>query len=68
MAKLNTGDNVSWNTSGGKTHGKVVKEVTKDTSIGGHSVKASPSNPQYEVESDKTGKHAVHKPESLDKK
>ncbi|EFG65791.1 hypothetical protein SSBG_06625 [Streptomyces sp. SPB074] len=29
---------------------------------------ASPAAPQYEVESDSSGKRAVHKPESLRKK
>lgn len=64
---LHKGDSVSWNTSNGKTHGKVVKKLEKDAKIKGHHVSASKDDPQYEVESDKTGAHAAHKPESLDK-
>ena len=68
MSEFSKGDAVSWNTSQGKTTGKVVKKIEKDGHIQGHQIKASKQEPQYEVSSDKTGKHAAHKPESLDKK
>jgi hypothetical protein len=61
------GDKVSWNTAQGKTTGKVVKKLTSQTDIGGHTVKASEDNPQYLVESEKTGKQAAHKPDALTK-
>ncbi len=68
MAKeLKKGDKVEWNTSRGKTTGKVVKKQTTPTQIKGHKVSASKDNPEYIVESDKTAR-AAHKPESLKKK
>lgn len=68
MAKdLKPGDHVSWNTSRGETEGTVVKKVTSETKVKGHVAKATPEHPEYVVESDKSGKQAVHKPESLHK-
>jgi hypothetical protein len=64
---LKKGDEVSWETSQGKTEGKVVKTQTSDTRIKGHDVKASKSDPQLIVESEKTGKRAAHKPDALKK-
>jgi hypothetical protein len=60
-------DHVEWNTSQGLTHGEVTKKHTRTAKAGGHTAKASPDEPQYEVRSDKTGKKAIHKPESLKK-
>jgi hypothetical protein len=61
------GDQVSWNTPQGKTVGQVVKKLTARTEIKGHTVAASEEDPQYLVESDKTGSQAAHKPEALTK-
>lgn len=61
------GDRVQWNTSQGETEGVVEKQLTEPTQIKGHAVKASKDNPEYLVKSDKTGKEAAHKPESLEK-
>jgi hypothetical protein len=66
--KLKKGDKVEWNSSGGKSVGKVEKRVTSKTRIKGHVAKASKDNPQYVVKSDKSGKKAVHKPTELKKK
>lgn len=69
MAKdLKKGDKVEWNTSQGKTHGKVERKLTHPTDIKGHHVAASPDNPEYLVKSDKSGALAAHKPESLKKR
>jgi hypothetical protein len=62
---LKVHDRVSWNTSQGMTHGKIVRVISTHTSIEGHTVAASKEEPQYEVESDKTGKHAVHRADAL---
>jgi hypothetical protein len=59
------GDRVSWNTSQGMTHGKVVEKLTSDTKIEDHQVRASDDDPQYLVESEKTGARAAHKPDAL---
>ncbi len=65
---LKAGDKVSWDTSGGETHGVVEKKQTTDTKIKTHQVKASKDDPQYIVKSDKTGAKAAHKAEALHKK
>ena len=61
------GDRVEWKTSQGKTTGVVKKKLTSPTDIKGHHVAASEDNPEYLVESDKTGKEAAHKPDALEK-
>jgi hypothetical protein len=64
---LKKGDKVSWETSQGKTTGKVVRKQTSDTHIIGQKVKASEEDPQMIVESEKSGKRAAHMPGSLKK-
>jgi len=64
---LKKGDKVEWETSQGKTEGTVKKKLTVPTEIKKHKVAASKDNPEYLVESDKSGKEAAHKPESLKK-
>jgi len=61
------GDTVKWDHSQGTTQGKVVKKVTSPTKIKGHKVAASKDNPEYIVQSDKTGAKAAHKPTELRK-
>ena len=65
--ELKKGAKVEWDSSGGHSVGKVVKKVTTPTKIKDHEVKASKDNPQYIVESNKSGKQAAHKPEALKK-
>ena len=68
MAKsLKRGDAVEWGSSAGKIRGKVERKVTGTKRIKGHVAKATKDEPQYEVKSDKTGAHAIHKPEELKK-
>jgi hypothetical protein len=67
MAKsFKKGDKVSWNTSQGKTHGKVKRKLTSDTKVGGQKISASKDDPRYLVVSDKTGKEAAHKADALE--
>ncbi len=66
--KLKTGDKVEWETSQGKTSGTVKKKLTKPADIKGHHVAASANNPEYLVESEKSGKEAAHKLAALKKK
>jgi len=61
------GDEVSWDSSGGHSVGKVVKKQTTPTAIKGHKVAASKDNPQYIVKSGKSGKIAAHKASELKK-
>ena len=61
------GDKVEWNTPQGKTQGKVVEKLTSRTEVNGQSVAASKDDPRYLVESEKSGKQAAHKLDSLKK-
>lgn len=65
--KLKAGDKVKWDSSQGEIKGTVKKLLTSPTHIKAHKVDASKENPEYLVESDKTGAKAAHKPESLKK-
>lgn len=70
MAKakaLKAGDKVTWGTSQGETHGEVVKKITGKAKVKGYTAEASKDDPQYEVKSDKSGEHAIHKPDALKK-
>ncbi|WP_267434801.1 DUF2945 domain-containing protein [Sphingomonas sp. GM_Shp_1] len=66
MTEFKKGDQVEWNSHGGTAEGKVVKKQTSDTTIKGHTVRASKDAPQYIVESDNGGK-AAHKADALKK-
>jgi len=65
---LKKGDQVEWNTPQGKTSGTIKKKLTSPTKIKEHKVAASKEDPQFLVESEKSGKEAAHKPGSLRKK
>jgi hypothetical protein len=70
---LKQGDKVAWNTPQGETTGKVKRKLTSDERVGnkgqkGTKVTASEDDPRYLVESDKSGKVAAHKPDSLKKR
>jgi hypothetical protein len=62
------GDHVTWNSHGSKAEGTVTRKITEETEAAGRTVEASSDDPQYEVESDRSGKTAVHRPSALDKK
>lgn len=69
MAKtLKPGEPVTWDTAQGKTHGKVIRKLTRTTHIKGHVAKPTPDDPQYLVQSAKTGAKAAHKPDELKKR
>jgi hypothetical protein len=65
--EFSKGDHVSWKSHGSKAEGTVQREITSDTEAAGRTVRASEDDPQYEVESEKSGKTAVHKPGALEK-
>lgn len=62
---LSAGDDVSWRSHGHRVEGSVTRKVDGRTEAAGRKVDASKEEPQFEVRSDKTGKKAVHRPESL---
>ncbi len=68
MADFKKGDKVEWNSHGSKAEGTVEKKITSETEAGGRKVKASEDDPQYLVQSEKSGGEAVHKPGALKKK
>ncbi|KOX36334.1 MULTISPECIES: DUF2945 domain-containing protein [unclassified Streptomyces] len=65
---LSAGDDVSWKSHGRTVRGKVKKKITGRTRAAGRTVDASEEEPQYEVESDGTGRSAVHRPGALRKR
>ena len=65
---LEKGDHVTWSSHGQEVEGTVKRRITSETEASGRTVKASQDEPQYEVESDKSGKTAVHKPSALHEK
>lgn len=58
------GQRVSWNSSGGTAHGKIVRKITSRMKIKDHEVAASEDDPQWLVETDE-GAQAAHKPGAL---
>jgi len=62
------GDAVEWNSDVGHVTGKITKVHKSDFVFMGRNRRASAEDPQYEVESDKTGRKAAHKGEALKKK
>ncbi|WP_405217883.1 DUF2945 domain-containing protein [Agrococcus sp. Ld7] len=62
------GDEVSWNTSQGQTHGTVQEQRVKDFQFEGQQFRASDDEPYYIVESAKTGAKAAHKESALTKR
>ena len=62
---IRVGSKVTWNTSQGKTNGKVVERKTKDFTLDGQHFTASESEPKFIVESAKTGARAAHAESAL---
>ena len=67
MAALKVGDRVSWNTSQGRTRGRVVERRTDDFEFAGQHFTASSDEPAFLVESEKSGNRAAHKAGALRK-
>jgi hypothetical protein len=59
------GDRVRWNSEAGRVSGKIIRIHTKDTDYKGYTHHASPDEPQYEIQSDKTEHIALHKGSAL---
>ncbi|MCW3149115.1 DUF2945 domain-containing protein [Stutzerimonas stutzeri] len=67
MNSFKVGDHVSWNSEAGRVSGTIIRVHTADTQYKGHTRRASPDEPQYEIKSDKTDHIAMHKPGALSK-
>lgn len=61
------GDRVSWNSEAGRVTGRIVRVVRAQIEFKGHTVHASPDDPQYELKSEKTEHVAMHKGSALRK-
>lgn len=59
------GDKVQWNSEAGIVSGTIIKIHTSDFDYKGYTHHASPSDPQYEIKSDKTDHVAAHKGSAL---
>ncbi|NYF12287.1 hypothetical protein HDC34_000581 [Pseudoclavibacter sp. JAI123] len=66
-ADFSNGDRVSWNTSQGRTQGKIIEKKTTDFQFDGQKFTASTDEPAYLIESEKTGAKAAHKGSALRK-
>ncbi|MDX6277385.1 MAG: hypothetical protein QOJ72_1513 [Nocardioidaceae bacterium] len=62
---MKIGDKVSWDTSQGRTRGRIVDRKTTDFQLANQNFKASEDEPKLIVESDKTGARAAHDPSAL---
>jgi hypothetical protein len=67
VQEFKQGDKVEWNTPQGKTRGTVKKKLTDRTEVRGQPIAASEEDPRYLVQSEKSGKEAAHKPDTLEK-
>jgi len=61
------GDHVTWNSEAGRVSGTIIKVHTRDFDYKGHTHRATPADPQYEIKSDKTDHIAAHKGAALTK-
>lgn len=63
--RFSVGDHVTWNSEAGHVSGTVTKVHPADFDDKGHPRRASPEDPQYEIESDTTDHIAAHKGSAL---
>lgn len=66
-AEFKVGDHVTWNSEVGHITGKITKVHKQDFEFMSRTRRASHDDPQFEVESDKTGHKAAHKADALKK-
>ena len=63
--RFRVGDHVSWNSEAGRVTGRIVRVHTQDTPYKGYTHHATPTDPQYEIKSDKSSHIALHKGRAL---
>jgi hypothetical protein len=61
------GDHVEWNSEAGRIRGTIKRKVTSAIKFKGYTVHASKEEPQYLIESDRTGHLAMHRGSALKK-
>ena len=67
MPDLSVGDRVSWDTSQGRTHGRILERKVKDFEFANQKFTASSVEPAFIVQSEKTDAKAAHKGSALRK-
>lgn len=63
--RFKVGDHVGWNSEAGHVSGRIIAVHTRDFDYKGHTHRATPDDPQYEIKSDKTDHIAAHKGSAL---
>lgn len=63
--RFKVGDRVRWNSEAGRVSGTIIRVHTQDFDYKGHTHRASPEAPQYEIKSSKTDHVAAHKGSAL---
>lgn len=63
--QFEVGDRVEWNSEAGRVGGTIIRIHTQDFDYKGHTHRASPEAPQYEIKSNKTAHVAAHKGSAL---
>jgi hypothetical protein len=64
--RFRIGDHVTWNSEAGRVSGTIIAIHTRDFDYKGYTHRATESDPQYEIKSDKTDHIAAHKGSALD--
>jgi hypothetical protein len=65
--RFKVGDRVGWNSEAGHVSGMIIRVHTHDFDYKGHTHRATPESPQYEIKSSKTDHIAAHKGSALTK-
>lgn len=63
--RFEVGDHVSWNSEAGRVRGHILRVHSGNVDYKGYVHHATPDDPQYEIESDKTEHVALHKGRAL---
>ncbi|GAB2568049.1 HVA1 family protein [Leucobacter ruminantium] len=63
--RFSLGDQVTWNSEAGRVAGRIIAVHTEDFDYKGHTHRASPDEPQYEIRSDTTEHIAAHRGSAL---
>ncbi|MBS0215691.1 MAG: DUF2945 domain-containing protein [Proteobacteria bacterium] len=59
--KFKVGDHVRWNSEAGWVSGTIIRIHAGDFDYKGHTHRATPDDPQYEIKSDRTDHIAAHR-------
>jgi len=63
--RFRIGDHVTWNSEAGRVSGTIIRVHTSNVDYKGYTHHATPDEPQYEIQSDRTDHVAIHKGSAL---